>query len=185
MRVFGDLAKIAIKWPFGHFWSRFFAQKSCPVCALSAFYLEDNAICAAAFRRFKRGLLFRQFLKNFPWSPLCTLSENEGFGWPCKNCHNLAIRVLSEPLFYLTILSSLCTWSAFYLEDNTICASAFRPFKRGLLFGRFLKNFSWSPLCIFLENAGFGWPCENCNHLAIRALLEPLFSPKSVPVFAL
>ena len=29
-------------------------------------------------------------------------------------------------------------------------------FKRGLLFGQFLKNFSWSPLCPFSENARLG-----------------------------
>ena len=34
MRVLGDPAKIAITWPFGNFWSRFFAPKSCPVFAL-------------------------------------------------------------------------------------------------------------------------------------------------------
>ena len=34
MRVLGDLAKIAITWPFGIFWSRFFAPKSSPVFAL-------------------------------------------------------------------------------------------------------------------------------------------------------
>ena len=34
MRVSGDLKEIAITWPFGHFWSRFFAPKSCPVFAL-------------------------------------------------------------------------------------------------------------------------------------------------------
>ena len=34
MRVLGDLAKIAITWPFGHFWSRFFAPKSSPVFAV-------------------------------------------------------------------------------------------------------------------------------------------------------
>ena len=33
MRVLGDLAKIAITSPFGHFWSRFFAPKSSPVFA--------------------------------------------------------------------------------------------------------------------------------------------------------
>ena len=32
--VLGDLAKIAITWPFGHFWSRFFAPKSSPVYVL-------------------------------------------------------------------------------------------------------------------------------------------------------
>ena len=34
--------------------------------------------------------------------------------------------------------------------------SAVGLLKRGLLFGRFLKNFSWSPLCTFSENAGLG-----------------------------
>ena len=34
MRVLGDLAKIAITWSFGNFWSRFFAPKSFPVFAL-------------------------------------------------------------------------------------------------------------------------------------------------------
>ena len=34
MWVLGDLAKIAITWPFGHFGSRFFAPKSSPVFAL-------------------------------------------------------------------------------------------------------------------------------------------------------
>ena len=28
MQVLGDLAKIALTWPFGHFWSRSFAPKS-------------------------------------------------------------------------------------------------------------------------------------------------------------
>ena len=34
MRVLGDIAKIALTWPFGPFWSRFFAPKSSPVFAL-------------------------------------------------------------------------------------------------------------------------------------------------------
>ena len=34
MRDLGDLAKIAITWLFGNFWSRFFAPKSFPVFAL-------------------------------------------------------------------------------------------------------------------------------------------------------
>ena len=61
---------------------------------------------------------------------------------------------------------------------------AFGPFKRGLLFGRFLKNFPSSPRSFFLENAGFEWLCENCHNLAIRELLEPLFKLKCSPVFA-
>ena len=62
-----------------------------------------------------------------------------------------------------------------------ICA--FEPFKRRLLFRRFLKNFPWSPLCTFSENASFGWPCKNCHNLAIRARLEPPCAPKFSPVF--
>ena len=34
MQVLGDLAIIALTWPFGHFWRRFFAPKSSPVFAL-------------------------------------------------------------------------------------------------------------------------------------------------------
>ena len=34
--------------------------------------------------------------------------------------------------------------------------SAFENFKRGQLFARFLRNFHWSSLCTFSENAGFG-----------------------------
>ena len=33
-RVLGELAKIALTWPFRQFWSRFFAPKSFPVFAL-------------------------------------------------------------------------------------------------------------------------------------------------------
>ena len=131
---------------------------------------------SSAFRSFKRRLLFGRFLKNFSWSPLCTFSENAGFGWPCGNWYNSAIRAVLETVFSPKIFFSLWNFSAFYLEDNAICASAFRPFKRGLLFGRFLKNFPWSPLCTYSENAGFGWPYKNCHNLAIWALLEPSFS---------
>ena len=63
--------------------------------------------------------------------------------------------------------------------------SAFSPLKRGLLFLRFLKNVSWSPPCTFSENAGLGDLPKNCHNLAIRTPLEPLFAPKSFPVFAL
>ena len=71
-------------------------------------------------------------------------------------------------------------------RDNAICARVLLgPFKGGLLFGRFLKNFPWSPLCTFLENAGFGLPCKKCHNLAIRAFLDPLFAPKFSPVLAL
>ena len=55
-----------------------------------------------AYGFFKRGLPFGQLLKNFPWSPLCTFSENAGFGDLAK----IAI-----------------TWPFGHLEDNAIFAS--------------------------------------------------------------
>ena len=94
------LPKCAITWLFGHFWSRCFRQNLLQAwrykCILNR--VECN-LRQSAFAPFKRGLVFGRFLKNFPWCPLCTFSENAGFGWPCKNCCNLAIRALLEPLF--------------------------------------------------------------------------------------
>ena len=103
-------------------------------------------------------------LQNLPW-----LGHSGSFG----------------SAFCAKIFSSLITFTAFQLEYDVICASAVGPFKRGLLFRRFLKNLSWSPLFTFSENAGFGWPCDNYHNLPIRTLLELLCMPKSSPVFAL
>ena len=84
------------------------------------------------------------------------------------------------------MFSSLCTLNAYYLEDNAICARVLLGLSNeGYFLDDFCKNFPWCPLCIFLGNAAFGWLCKNCLNLAIRALLEPLFAPKSSPVFAL
>ena len=96
------------------------------------------------FGLFKLGLLFGRFLKNFSWSPLCTFSENAGFGWPCESCHNLAIRVLLEPL------SSLCTLSAYYLEDNVISARVLlRILSEGYFLGDFWKISLGPPFALF------------------------------------
>ena len=48
---------------------------------------------------FKRGLLFGRFLKNFPWSPLFTFSENDVLG-------DLGIIVITFPfgLFWSRLL---------------------------------------------------------------------------------
>ena len=47
MRVLGDLPKIAITWPFGHFWSRCLRQNLFQYLHLSAYKLEYNDICAS------------------------------------------------------------------------------------------------------------------------------------------
>ena len=145
MRVLGDFAKIAITWSFGHFWSRCsrknLLQSWCYKCILIR--VECN-LRQSAFGPFKRGLVFGRFLKNFPWSPLCTFSENAGFGWPCESCHNLAIRVLLEPL------SSLCTLSAYYLEDNVISARVLlRILSEGSFLGDFWKTSLGRPFALF------------------------------------
>ena len=129
----------------------------------------------SAFRPFKRELLFGRFLKNFLWSPLCTFLENAGFGWRCLNCHNLAIWALLEPLFTQSLFQSLHYKCILIRGYCHLRQSACRPFQRGHLLRRFLKSFPWFPLCTFPENAGFGWPCQNCHNLVIRELLEPLF----------
>ena len=46
MRVLGDLAKIVVTWPFGHFSSRFCEKTLSSLCTLSAYKLEDNVISA-------------------------------------------------------------------------------------------------------------------------------------------
>ena len=62
---------------------------------------------------------------------------------------------------------------------------AFKPFKRGLLFKRFLKNFSWSPLALFQKM----WVLVYLAKIAITWQFGYFWSrflaPKSVPVFAL
>ena len=61
----------------------------------------------------------------------------------------------------------------------------FGAFQARVTFWAIFEKFFWSPLCTFLENAGFGLPCDNCHNFPIRTLLEPLFAPKYSPVFAL
>ena len=158
------------------------------------------------FGFFKRA----RFLKNFPWSSRCTFSENSGFGWPCENCHNLAIRALLEPLFapkffpviaikvhckcvimtfsreFLWAFQTRATFlSAYQLEDNDMCASV----RLGLLneayfLGDFWKISLGSPFALFQKMRVLG-RCENFHNLAIRALLKPLFAQKTWLVFAM
>ena len=65
IRVLGDPAKIAKTWSFGHFWSRFFGPKIFSgLCPLSAYYLEDNAICARLLLGlFSEGIFLGDFWK--------------------------------------------------------------------------------------------------------------------------
>ena len=123
-----------------------------------------------AYGCFKRGLPFEQFLKNFPWSPLCTFSENAGFGSPCINCHNLAIRALLAPLVCLNIFSDLCSLSSYKLENNAICARVLLGLsKEGYFLGDFLKISLGPPFALFQKMGVLGdlakiaitWPFGN------------------------
>ena len=137
------------------------------------------------FWAFSARASFWASFEKFPLVPLCTFSENAGFGRPCQNCHNLVVRELVEALFCPKIFFSLGPLSAYYLEDNAICASVLLGVSNEVYFLEdFWKIFLGPPRFFFLENAGFEWLRENCHNLAIRELLEPLFKPKCSPVFA-
>ena len=102
------------------------------------------------FLPFKRRLPFGRFLKNFPWSPLCTFSENAGFGWLCQNCNNLAIRAILEQLFGIKIFSSLCRLSAYLLEHNAVCTRVLLGLlNEGYFLGDFWKFSLGPPLALF------------------------------------
>ena len=74
-----------------------------------------------------------------------------------RNCHNLAIRALLDPLFEPK------SFAVFALQVHTKqrimffapeCFWAFQT--RATFWAVFKKNFPWSPLCFFSENAGLG-----------------------------
>ena len=48
---------------------------------------------------FLKPLKSPSFLRSFPWSPLCKISEHSRLRFPCQICHNSALRALSEPPF--------------------------------------------------------------------------------------
>ena len=58
MRVLGNVAKIAITWPFGHFWKRFCAKIFSSLCTISTCKLADNA----TFHRVLLGLSSEGYL---------------------------------------------------------------------------------------------------------------------------
>ena len=49
----------------------------------------------------------------------------------------------------------------------------------------FLSIFPWSPLGKISENGRFRCPWQSCHNWALRALLEPRFPAKCVPMIAL
>ena len=79
----------------------------------------------------------------------------------------------------------------FALEVNTkysrkpFVLECFLAFQTMATFWATFEKFPLVPSLHFFRKCGFGRPCQNCHNLAIRAFLEPLFSPKSSPVFAL
>ena len=75
----------------------------------------------SAFRPFKRWLLFGRFLKNFPWSPLCTFSENAGLGDLAKIAITWPFRHFWSRLMHKNLLLSLHVKSILN-KDNAICA---------------------------------------------------------------
>ena len=111
----------------------------------------------SAFLPFKRDLLFKRFLKKFPFV--------------------LALHFFTKCGFWVTLQKIAITWRSGHFWSCCLRQNQFQSlhvnrvlirgqchlrqttygfFKRGLLFGQFLKDFSWSPLCPFSENARLG-----------------------------
>ena len=62
----------------------------------------------------------------------------------------------------------------------------FWAFQTRATFLAIFEKFSLVPPMHFFRKCGFfGWPCLNCHNMAIRALLDPLFAPRSCPVLPL
>ena len=92
-------------------------------CTLGAYKLEDNAIFATVLLGISNeGYFLGRFLKNFPWSLLCTFSENAGFWVTLQKLPQLGYSRSFGANVCVKIFSCLCTLRAFLLEDNAICA---------------------------------------------------------------
>ena len=75
--------------------------------------------------------------------------------------------------------------NAYKLEDYAICTRVLLSLSNeGYFLGDFLKISLGLPFALFLKMLVLGDLANNCHHLAIWALLETLFAPKSFPFFA-
>ena len=90
------------------------------------------------FGAFQTEATFWEIFEKFPLVPPLPFFRKCGCGLAGENCHNLAVRALFGAAFCAKIFSSLCTLSAYYLEDNVISA---RVFLRILSEGYFLGDF--------------------------------------------
>ena len=120
-------------------------------------------------RFFIEGYFLSNFWKVFPRPPFTLFFRKCGFGLPGENCHNLAIQTLLEPPYAPKSSPVFARWEHANWRIMPFVPECFLRFKEARILGRFLKHFLWSPLCTFSENAGFGWPWDNLNDLAIRA----------------
>ena len=124
------------------------------------------------FRPLKSDYFFRRFLRNFPQSPLCKISENTRLACLSANCHNLASWVLSDSL------SAEKPSAVFALSAHTnkeimpVALGFFGPLKSNNFFRRFLRNFLWSFFCKISENSRIGCPCEICHYLEPTILVK-------------
>ena len=124
------------------------------------------------------GSFLSQFFKNFPWPPLCTFLENAGFGRRLKNCHNLAFRALLELFLRQNLLQSLHFKCILIGGQCNLRQRALRPFKRGLLSGRFLKNFSLVPPLHFFRKCGFWVTLRKLPYLGYSGTFGAAFYAK-------
>ena len=108
MRVLSDLAKVAITWLFRNFWSRCLLLNLVQSLQIKCILLEDNAICARVLLGLSNeGYFLGDFWKISLGPPFALFLENAGFGWPCQNFHNLAIRAVFGCFLRQNLLQSL------------------------------------------------------------------------------
>ena len=124
MRVLGDLAKIAITWPFGHFGSRFFAPKSSPVFALEVHTNKRiMPFAQVCFWAFQRRSTFWKIFEKFSLVPPFLFFRKCGFSMTSRKLPKLGHSGTFRAAVCAKMVSSVCTLNAYKLEDNAIFAS--------------------------------------------------------------
>ena len=80
MGVLGDVAKIAITWPFGYFWSRLVRQNLVQSLHFKSILIRGKChLRQCAFGPFQGGHLFERFFEKFPLVPRLRFFRKCGF----------------------------------------------------------------------------------------------------------
>ena len=131
------------------------------------------------------GYFLGDFLKISLGPPFALFQKIRLLGDLAKNCHHLAIRALFGAPFCAKIFSSLCTLSAYYLDDNSICARVLLSLSNeGYFLGDFFKIFLGPPFALFQKMRVLGDLAKIAITSPFGHFWSPFSPPKSSPVFA-